>query len=287
MSRFSTEQLRVAKAVEDLLVRRNPRGMKDLQPALAPGYVARAAKLMLEARGSILIATGFPVVGTFETDGPVGAIALYETFERLGQQPVLVCGPPLSRTLATRFRVHEIRVGKPDCLDEYTADVQTALAHLQPSLIIAIERPGLAKNGHYHNMRGEDISAGAARFDTFIDLADCPSIGIGDGGNEIGMGNVYEHLAKLDIVPAATCVDELVIADVSNWAAHGLIAMLGYLRGEDLLAHIDVMPMLEFLSEGNSVDGVTRRNELTEDGLAPEIGLQLMEDLRRATGFSS
>lgn len=279
------KHLALSIMLEDLLVRRNPRGMKDLQPALVPGYVARATQLIQQATGTVLIATGFPVVGTFETDGPVGAIALYETLERIGLNPVLVCGPPLSKALATRFRVHEIRVGKPDCLDQHEAEVKAALARLKPSLIIAIERPGLAKNGHYHNMRGEDISAGAARFDTFIELADCPSIGIGDGGNEIGMGNVYEHLAKLPIVPAATCVDELVIADVSNWAAHGLIAMLGYLRGEDLLVHIDVMPMLAFLSEGNSVDGVTRRNELTEDGLAPEVGLELIEDLRKATGF--
>lgn len=287
MSTLSPAQLALSKTLEDLLVRRNPRGMKDLQAALQPGYVARAAQLMDRARGTVLIATGFPVVGTFETDGPVGAIALYETFGRLGHNPVLVCGPPLSRALAERYRVHEIRVGKPDCLDEHRDRVQSALDQLKPSLIIAIERPGLAKNGHYHNMRGEDISAGTARFDTFIELASCPSIGIGDGGNEIGMGNVYDHLAELDIVPAATCVDELVIADVSNWAAHGLIAMLGALRGKDLLAHIDVMPMLEFLSEGNSVDGVTRRNELTEDGLAPEVGLQLMEDLRKAAGFLS
>lgn len=198
---------------------------------------------------------------------------------------MLVCGPPLSTELAKRYRLHEIRVGKPDCLAEHADEVRAALATLQPSLIIAIERPGLARNGHYHNMRGEDISAGTARFDTFIELAQCPAIGIGDGGNEIGMGNVYDHLAKLNIVPAATCVDELVIADVSNWAAHAIIALLGYMRGEDLLAQIDMVAMLEYLSAGNSVDGVTRRNEITEDGLAPEVGLQLIDDLRKATGF--
>lgn len=282
---MTPELLALSRTLEDLLVRRNPRGMKALQQALEPGYLARAVALIEQARGTVLIATGFPVVGTFETDGPVGAIALYETLEHIGLNPVLVCGPPLSTELAKRYRLHEIRVGKPDCLDAHRAEVQAALTDLNPSLIIAIERPGLAKNGHYHNMRGEDISAGTARFDTFIELAKCPSIGIGDGGNEIGMGNVYAHLAKMDIVPAATCVDELVIADVSNWAAHGLIALLGFRRGEDLLAQIDMVAMLEYLSAGNSVDGVTRRNEITEDGLAPDIGLTLIADLRAATGF--
>lgn len=279
-------QLQLSRTIEDLLVRRNPRGMKDLQPALVPGYCERAVQLIMGATGTVLIATGFPVVGTFETDGPVGAIALYDTLAHIGLNPVLVCGRPLSTELAKRYRVHEIGVGKPDCLDQHEALVRAALDELKPTLIIAIERPGLAKNGHYHNMRGEDISAGTARFDTFLELADCPSIGIGDGGNEIGMGNVYEFLSKLDIIPAATCVDELVIADVSNWAAHGLIALLGWHRQEDLLAKIDMVASLEFLSACNSVDGVTRRNELTEDGLAPEIGLQLIEDLRKVTGFN-
>ncbi|MDN3638105.1 DUF4392 domain-containing protein [Simiduia curdlanivorans] len=277
--------LTLSQAIEDMLVRRNPRGMKDLQPALTAGYCERAVQLIQQAAGTVLIATGFPVVGTFETDGPVGAIALYDTLARIGLTPVLVCGKPLSTELAKKYRVHEISVGKPDDLQAHEAKVLAALDKLKPSLIIAIERPGLAKNGHYHNMRGEDISAGTARFDTFIELANCPSIGIGDGGNEIGMGNVFDFLSKLDIIPAATKVSELVIADVSNWAAHGLIALLGWHRKEDLLAHIDMVAILEYLSAGNSVDGVTRKNELTEDGLAPEIGLQLIADLRKVTGF--
>lgn len=282
---MTTSALTLSGTIEDILVRRNPRGMKDLQPALTPGYCERAVQLIQKATGTVLIATGFPVVGTFETDGPVGAIALYDTLARIGLTPVLVCGRPLSTELAKKYRVHEIRVGKPDDMASHETEVRAALEQLKPSLIIAIERPGLAENGHYHNMRGEDISAGTARFDTFIELANCPSIGIGDGGNEIGMGNVFEYLSTLNIIPASTKVTELVIADVSNWAAHGLIALLGWHRKEDLLAHVDMVAILEYLSAGNSVDGVTRKNELTEDGLAPEIGLQLIADLRKVTGF--
>lgn len=276
--------------IEDLLVRRNPRGMQQLQTALEPGYCERAVQLLQAAQGTVLIGTGFPVVGTFETDGPVGAIALYDTLERIGLRPVLVCGVPLSTELAKRYRVHELQLGN---FDDHEATVVAALAQLQPSLIISIERPGLAKDGCYYNMRGEDISARTARFDTFLELAACPTIGIGDGGNEIGMGKIYDAVAQLNsavaglkIVPAATGCHELVIADVSNWAAHGLIALLGWHRQEDLLAHINPLDTLAFLSLGNSVDGVTRRNELTEDGLPAEVGLQLIADLRALTGFS-
>ncbi len=66
-----------------------------------------------------------------------------------------------------------------------------------------------------------------ACFDYFVTEAHCPTIAIGDGGNEIGMGNALEGLQQLDIIPAVTPCDELLIADVSNWAAFGLIALMG------------------------------------------------------------
>ena len=84
--------------------------------------------------------------------------------------------------------------------------------------MISIERPGLAADGRYYNMRCEDISERCFFFDPFINSATCPTIGIGDGGNEIGMGNIAAALWKLDIRPSVTCCDELLVADVSNWA---------------------------------------------------------------------
>jgi DNA-binding MurR/RpiR family transcriptional regulator len=69
--------LQTSQAIEDLLVARNPRGMQTVQQALEPGYILRAAKLIQQAKGNVLIGTGFPVDKTFETDGPLGAIALY------------------------------------------------------------------------------------------------------------------------------------------------------------------------------------------------------------------
>jgi hypothetical protein len=134
-------------------------------------------------------------------------------------------------------------------------------------------------------MRGEDISANCASFDQFLNLASCPTIGIGDGGNEIGMGNVMDTLTTLDIVPSTTCCDELVIADVSNWAAHGLIALLSSARGTDMLAGWDNIAVLRYLSGHGSVDGVSRENTLTEDGLDSEISEQLIDQLRKISGF--
>ncbi|UVW36196.1 DUF4392 domain-containing protein [SAR92 clade bacterium H455] len=268
--------------IENLLVARNPRGMQTLQAALVPGYYLRAAQLLLSAKGTVLIGTGFPVAGTYETDGPVGAIALYRVLETLGTTPVLVCGAPLADAIASDFRVHKISVGEPAVS---RVEAKNALHHYQPSLVISIERPGMAADGKYYNMRGEDISSACASFDYFLRTASCPTIGIGDGGNEIGMGNVADTLAQLNIIPSATCCDELLIADVSNWAAHGLIAMLSVLREQDMLLGWDNLATLQYLSARGSVDGVSRKNSLTEDSLGSDISEKLIKDLRKLGGF--
>ncbi|RRJ83058.1 DUF4392 domain-containing protein [Aestuariirhabdus litorea] len=276
------EELALSLRIEDLLVARNLRGMKTVQPALEPGYCLRAAQMLRGCRGVVLIGTGFPVVDTFETDGPVGALALYHSLEALGAEPVIVCGPPISRALAAKYRVHEIRVGDHDEREE---EAKKALQYFQPEAIISIERPGMASDGGYYNMRGESISARTACFDTFLLQGSCPTIAIGDGGNEIGMGNVSDALKALDIVPAATGCDELILADVSNWGAYGIISFLSLWSGVDLLAMIKPLQILQYLSALGSVDGVTRVNELTEDGLAVEEGESLLLQLRRVSGF--
>jgi hypothetical protein len=273
----------IVQQVEDLMVERDLRGMKSIQKALTPGYYERAAKLLLECRGTVLIGTGFPVDETFETDGPVGAIALYKILEHLGAKPIIVCGDPLSSKISQDYNTYEISVGD---LSKGRTEAQKALAELKPEIVLSIERPGLSATGIYANMRGEDISARCACFDYFLIEADCPTIAIGDGGNEIGMGNVTEALASLSITPAMTGCDELLVADVSNWAAHGLIALLGYWQHEDLLSKINTLEILQYISERGSVDGVTRENTLTEDSLASEAGQQLIDQLREITGFT-
>jgi hypothetical protein len=252
--------------------------MQLLQQQLRPGYILRAARLVNQCQGTVLIGTGFPVLDTFETDGPVGAIALYQLLKQLGANPILVSGNPLCSVLASNYRTYQISVNQQQNLP---AIASQALAELKPQLIMSIERPGFTANARYANMRGEDITERCASFDHFLNLANCPTIGIGDGGNEIGMGNMATYLGQLNITPAVTECDELVVADVSNWAAWGIIAMVSVLQGRDLLAGAAPLQILQFLSAHGSVDGVTRLNTLTEDGLPYTEGEQLIADLRR------
>jgi hypothetical protein len=278
-----TSEQALSQKIEDILVARNLRGMKTVQPHLQPGYCLRAAEILRNCDGYVFIGTGFPVVETFETDGPVGTIALYNALETLGAKPIIVCGRPLSEALTAKYRVHEIRVGDHDKREHEALD---ALEKYQPQAIVSIERPGQAADGGYYNMRGESISLKTACFDTFMNLSDCPTIAVGDGGNEIGMGKVSEALKDLNIVPAATSCDELIVADVSNWGAYGLISFLSVWHGSDLLKEINPLGILEYISELGSVDGVTRINQLTEDGLPVSDGESILRELRRVCGFN-
>ena len=276
------EDLELSRRIEDILVARNLRGMKTVQSHLEAGYCMRAARILQQSRGNILIGTGFPVVKTFETDGPVGAIAMYEAFEKLGATPSIVCGRPLSQALADRYRVHEIRVGDHDQREH---EAQEALEQFHPDAIISIERPGQAADGGYYNMRGESISENTACFDSFMNMSDCPTIAIGDGGNEIGMGKVAKALQGLNIVPSTTTCDELIVADVSNWGAYGIISFLSVWNKRDLLGEIVPLDILRYISELGSVDGVTRINQLTEDGLDVSEGESVLLELRKVCGF--
>lgn len=275
-------ELELSLQIEAMMVEQNLRGMQTLYQHQPAGSYLRAAQSLQNASGVVLIGTGFAVKDTFETDGPVGAIALYQVLERLGKQPILVCGNPLYSELKKDYRCYELPLNK---MDDAKAQSLKALAELAPDCVLSIERPGLCQDGKYYNMRGIDISAGCGCFDYFVTEAPCPTIAIGDGGNEIGMGNLASHMSELNINPSVTGCDELLLADVSNWAAYGLIAFLSHWQQQDLLANIQPLTILSYLSERGSVDGVTHKNELTEDGLHAMHGQQLILRLRQLGGF--
>ena len=50
----------IVQQIEDLMVERDLRGMKSIQQALPAGYYQRAAKLLFDCKGTVLIGTGFP-----------------------------------------------------------------------------------------------------------------------------------------------------------------------------------------------------------------------------------
>ncbi|MFZ7124959.1 MAG: glutamate cyclase domain-containing protein [Desulfobacterales bacterium] len=265
------------ETIESIILDHGSRGMNVLASRMAPGWCGRGADLVLSNPGTVLIGTGFPVGVTFETDGPVGAIALYQVLEALGSRPVMVCGPPLSRLLMNRFRLRELPILDRE---ETRPFVERLLADEVPDLIVSIERPGAAKDGRYYNMRREDITDRTAKFDLMLEHADCPCLAVGDGGNEIGMGAVSTALEHLPIIPAVSSCDVLVIASVSNWGVYGVIAEMGARLGRDLFEWFNLEEIFDFLVSGGAVDGVTRSAAVSEDGFPLNVGMAVIGRLR-------
>ena len=268
--------LTASQKIESLLVTHNHRGMATAGASLEPGYLLRAARLIQASAGRVYILTGFPVGDTFETDGPAGAISLYRLCERLGSDPIILSDPAVTTALAAEFRCHTLT----DTSAAGARQSATALfKQAPPALVISIERPGAAQDGRCYNMAGDTISAHSAYSEAYLELANCPTIAIGDGGNEIGMGNLIGALSHFDIHPAVSTCEELVVADVSNWAAYALCLITDWLNGARYCLADDVQADLEHLVSQGAVDGVTGHATATEDGFAEQSAQRLIHDI--------
>jgi hypothetical protein len=267
----------LSEKIEDIILQHGSRGMDRLQKHLTPGYCRRAAELVLNNKGVVVIGTGFPVSGSFESDGPIAAISLYRILLDLAYEPVFACAPPISKILANGFLTYELPLAG---WDESRPAIRKALQDLDPKLIISVERPGVAADGRYYNMHRRDITAATAKFDLFLLESECPSIAFGDGGNEIGMGKVAGALADMDVIPSVTGCDELVIASVSNWGVYGVIALLCDLLNRDLFELVDPESIANYLVANGCVDGVTNRKEASEDGFPIEVSKSIIRQLR-------
>jgi len=204
-------------------------------------------------------------------------------------------------------------------------------------LIVAIERAGPSAEGLYLTMRGRDMTAIVAPLDDLIEppTADLReeaqepemvfglskgkgeeetkrrpvSIGIGDGGNEVGMGKVYHRIVESSIANASqiACVvptDHLLVASVSNWGGYALsaaAALVAAVEGQtssssapsglalqEALALIDkCLPsdeletkMCSRLVEAGARDGISGQQSNFVDGMPLETSLQVLSELR-------
>jgi hypothetical protein len=140
-----------------------------------------------------------------------------------------------------------------------------------------------------HNMRGRDITdftrPAHLLFDelsgeAFREENRPRTIGIGDGGNEIGMGKVPWDTIRRNIpggglIACRVPADHLIVAGVSNWGAYALAAGVLLLRGEKGDATLfdadrERRLLQVMVEQGPLVDGVTTRRTATVDGLTWE-----------------
>jgi hypothetical protein len=259
---------------------------------------------------SLLLVTGFHIANSVppasETDGPLGAVFLARTFcaHGFGLQ-MLTDGTAMSAIAAGLEKVGIGDSLHPQVLADSEVTYQPPLPdirqltrderkrHLEEyrkkredlptcriDQIIAIERVGPSlKDGRCYSMRGVDISAQTRPAHSLFDRTNTlDTIGIGDGGNEIGMGKIphetiIKNIPNGDLIHCRVATDQLIVAGVSNWGAYALAAGVALLRGVQLPDQL-FDPDLEreilevMVREGPLVDGVTGKQTATVDGLS-------------------
>jgi D-glutamate cyclase-like, C-terminal len=244
------------------------------------GALEGAARALAGARRAMVVSGFFlPVPQRGETDGPPGAKAIGEALQALGAEVAYVTDAPN----APLFEAMGLAV------TPYAPDL---LERLAPTHLVSTERPGRAADGRYYSMSGRDVTPYTAPIDELFLRAPArgiPTVAIGDGGNEIGMGNVQALVARdvpngaqiASVVPA----DHLIVAGVSNFGAYGLVAALSLLAGRDLLPSDEraAGDVLACVAAGGCC-GHTFRNEPLVDGLPLEDSLALLARLRALLG---
>lgn len=288
------------RAIRDVIQRDvGARGLTgELFGAFPDDFASACRSIAAEPYPILGVVTGFYIPNATppcgETDGPLGAVFLARAARHIPGLMVLIATDP--------FAVEAIRAGLPpsqrhlvlplpdeDDPDSYGGYFDFFLDVQMPTHLVALERVGPSASGRCHTMRGRDITEfmrpGHLLFEDNIEF---PTIGIGDGGNEIGMGKLPRDVIERNIPNGATIAcrvpcDHLIVAGVSNWGAYALAAGIAIVRGVELPRELfDIeqeRAILQVMVEqGPLVDGVTGQPTVTVDGLPFEV---YAEPLRR------
>ncbi len=269
----------------------------------------RASKALvsrLKKGDYVVVATGFRVPPDFiqETDGPLGAATLsVGLIETLKVRPIII----IEGVSMDIMREVLERIGYSDkiILEDYPIDPKDAcnkageiIEKYSPSAFISIEKAGRNVKGVYHNMRGLDVSDYQSKIEFLLEGVkkyNALTIAVGDGGNEVGMGNIRDTIVKY--VPygdrcqcpcgagiaAESKVDILVASAVSNWGAYGIEAMLAYLTDAKNALHTPDIEeeILRASVDAGAVDGVSGEMKMYVDGIEVKYHREVVDLLNK------
>ena len=279
----------MTRTIEDIVLDHDKRGINALRPHVPADFCGQAARYILQHPGPVVITTGFYILMSDapETDGPPGAFAIGNAVRDLGQPVIYVADVPVAGMMASWLgrsgdssRVVDFPIS--DNASSNDAAASAIVDEFGPALMISIERCSPDADGIYRNMRSRDISPQTARVDRLFRLG-LPSVGIGDGGNEIGMGNLAEVVAGADQLPdnpAVVGCDHLVISSTSNWGGYGLVAALSLEVGRNLLPDVDTdADCIRFLVDSGAVSGVSGEHDYLVDEFTLEENAAVLTEL--------
>jgi len=269
-----------------------------------------------------------------ENDGPPGALFLARGLKLLGYPVVLITDPYCFKPLQQGIEIFKHQINSVELIEfpfepQKIAWFEKDFFQHNPQLncLIAIERVGPCHTmasflsntipadeaaivqfktygpgslaGECLNMRAIPITAYTAPVHRLFEKAHLSenhvfTIGIGDGGNEIGMGSIPWPIISKNIlnglggkIACRVPTDATLVAGVSNWAGYALIAGL-YLyrdRFDDFLnlysAEIETKLIELYYRSQSVVDGTRGYPAMSVDGIEWEIHLGMIDLLMK------
>ena len=228
-----------------------------------------------------------------ESDGPIGAVVMGRALSQLGYG-VTFCVE--TEIIPAVKRLAEV-AGSPGDFEGLELGREDGHAHLADRFdgAIFIEKIGTNRKGVHHTSSGmasdSDDSPvyglvdGMARRGEF-------TIGLGDGGNEVGFGKICDYVREVVRYGAecrcpcgggiATTVETKILfpASISNWAAYSIIAAIALIRNDASLLHTPEKEreLLEFAPsvgcyEGTLGEGVPGIDSVDVEGSAAMVQL--------------
>ena len=223
------------------------------------------------------ILTGFCCLkSSCETDGPLGSSLLNSTLNNLGFNTFLLTDSYSEKVVKASSKNNKIIIE-----NSYEKFIEKNPEN-EISFIISCERPGRTlKYKDYRTMKANIINNQNSNLDLLFpgenEKKNYLTIGIGDGGNECGTGNIYKEVQKKINLGDEICTDRfcdcLIMSGVSNWGALGLSASLVILNGKKdnmeffIKECYSQRDLLQKMIDAGSYDGVTGKSELSVDGM--------------------
>ena len=281
---------------------KNPEGLIQTARALAPQHIKKVMLLTGFSVGAHP-ETGLPMP---ETDGPPGTAALAHALQQAGKIVTIVTDKPNEAPTRAALAVLSEDSAKYTRFVNFDHKQAEAAPHAQklldehkPDFVGAIELPGRNELGYRSNMRGISIDNVNGAVDEVLIQAynrDIPTFGVGDGGNEAGMGG------RPNIPPALNCKPMAAVPTAkhqitswnSNLGAEALGAAVLQLHGKLDKLHTPEQQraMIEATMRAGAVDGVTRGDKVDEeldgkvsgvDGFSPSTHGKMLSLLRAIT----
>lgn len=223
-----------------------------------------------------------------EIDGPIGSAVLATALARLGKSTAVIAPAGMARVLAA---VRAALNGEFDILADGEASADDFDA------AVAIERLGRNRKGRHHTILGGPLELDPSADDLVAALNERGrlTVGLGDGGNEIGFGALFDDARRLvprgvdcgcpcgDGIVTSTATELLFPVSVSNLGAHAVTAALGLLADRPTLLPSTAAlesATLAAMAEGSLDGGTFRPGFMGDDGIPFETVAAIVGVLR-------